>query len=377
MDRGASTDPTARKLDVATANAPADGRAQTDESLRTERAKTDERFDEEGGEADASIDETADAVVAKARVRADAVLASARAEIDRRRAAPRPAGIAAQREIEDAVLERERASADEAVLGERAALADSLAAERELTDRDLETERSRSDHEHATREAYVAIIGHDLRNLLHSMNGFAALIATRAPELGDPAEVVAFAQRIRRAGGRMNRLIGDLVDVATSQKGILQVTRELADPSEIVTEVVEAMQPQASARRLSLTAEIAGSTSPASFDPPRMLQLLTNLVSNAIKFTPPEGKVIVRLERDTEELRFIVRDTGSGIPADKLDVIFERFIQVQQGDRRGYGLGLYIAQCIVRGHGGRIWAESVIGEGSTITAALPLDATMT
>jgi signal transduction histidine kinase len=104
-----------------------------------------------------------------------------------------------------------------------------------------------------------------------------------------------------------------------------------------------------------------------------MLQVLTNLLSNAIKFTPAGGKVVVRLERIASEVRVAVSDTGTGIPADKLDTVFERFRQVIPSDRRGVGLGLYISKCIVQGHGGRIWAESSVGAGSTFYFALPID----
>jgi signal transduction histidine kinase len=112
--------------------------------------------------------------------------------------------------------------------------------------------------------------------------------------------------------------------------------------------------------------------SPASFDPARMLQVLTNLLSNAIKFTPPGGRVVVRLERIADDLRFAVSDTGVGIPKDNLETVFERFRQVKANDRRGVGLGLYISKCIVQGHGGKIWAESKLGGGSTFCFTLPI-----
>ena len=104
--------------------------------------------------------------------------------------------------------------------------------------------------------------------------------------------------------------------------------------------------------------------------------MLINLLGNAMKFTPADGKVVVRVERIEDEIRFAVSDTGVGIPPDSLETVFERFRQVTANDRRGVGLGLYIAKCIVQGHGGRIWAESTTGEGSTFCFTLPVhDAT--
>lgn len=343
-------------------------RAQTDDSLRAEREKADEGL----GDELSLHDETADAVIAKARARADAVLALARAKLDRRSPPAGGEAVAKQRAVADAVLVAEREKADATVLDERAAQLASLAVERKVTDRDLHSERERADDALATRDEFMALVAHDLRNLLHTMNGFAGLIATLAPEPGRGAEIHEHAARIQRSGRRMDRLIGDLVDIASSHTGALQVTRELADPAHIASEAVEALQPQARARQLSLSADIVGTTAPAPFDPARILQVLTNLISNAIKFTPAQGSVVVRVESVALELRFSVRDTGLGIPADKLEAIFERFVQVQEGDRRGHGLGLYISRCIVHGHGGRIWAESELGRGSTVTFALPI-----
>lgn len=108
-----------------------------------------------------------------------------------------------------------------------------------------------------------------------------------------------------------------------------------------------------------------------AFDPARILQVLTNLLSNAVKFTPAQGQVSVRVEHAGDNVRFSVRDSGMGIPADKLEAVFVRFLQVGTNDRRGVGLGLYISRAIVQGHGGRIWAESREDHGCTVCFNLP------
>jgi signal transduction histidine kinase len=169
----------------------------------------------------------------------------------------------------------------------------------------------------------------------------------------------------------MNRLIGDLLDQASIEAGMLAVTREDSDPSHLVTEAVDTFHPQAATSGVSLVAAIIPPLSLVAFDPARILQVLVNLLSNAIKFTPRGGAVSVRVECVGPELRFAVRDTGVGIPRDKLEAVFERFVQVAKNDRRGVGLGLYISKCIVQGHGGRIWAESIPGAGSTFSFTLP------
>jgi signal transduction histidine kinase len=352
---------------------PRSEREQTDESLRVEREKADHTL-EDGGSA---IDETADAVISRARSRADAVLAAARAMTDRLSSVaapgtPIPTTLKRERVREDQVLEEERANADEILRGERAEHVKLLVRERQETDKDLSHERELSDDALATRDEFLGIVSHDLRNLLNAMVGSAALIEKGASQKDLVEQVVTHARRIQRSGARMNRLIGDLVDIASIEAGVLAVTREIGDPTTVVTEAVDTFQAQAAAAGVSLTAEIVPPPALAAFDSARILQVLTNLLSNAIKFTPAHGSVVVHVEGGGDEIRFAVRDTGVGIAPDKLEAVFVRFLQVTENDRRGVGLGLYISNAIVQGHGGRIWAESKVGEGSTLCFTLPI-----
>ena len=122
----------------------------------------------------------------------------------------------------------------------------------------------------------------------------------------------------------------------------------------------------------SVATATAASPFVAAFDQARLSQVLTNLLSNALKFVSANGEIVVRIERLDDELRVAVRDTGIGIPTEMLVEIFDRFRQVNSGDARGAGLGLYISKRIVQAHGGRIWAESRIGDGSTFFFTLPV-----
>jgi signal transduction histidine kinase len=209
--------------------------------------------------------------------------------------------------------------------------------------------------------------------MLTGIVGFAALIAKEARATDRPERILALTQSIQRSGARMNRLIGDLVDVASIDAGVLGVAREVGDVAPVVVEAVNAFQAQASARSVSLVADIERVSVPVAFDPARILQVLTNLLSNAIKFTPAGGSVIVSVRRVDDELVISVSDTGPGIPRDQLEAVFARFVQVTKNDRRGVGLGLYISRSIVQGHGGRIWAEDRSGEGATFRFTLPID----
>lgn len=350
-----------------------DKRKQTDESLRAERETADHAL----GEELAAIDETTDAVITRARFRADEVLAAARAKTDRRSAtrasgARPPESVQRERVLEDEVVRRERADADEVLREERAEHVANLSNEREETDKDLSTERARSDHALATRDAFLGLVSHDLRNMLGTMVGFAVLIAREVSQENHVEQVRLHAQRIQLSGARMNRLIGDLVDVASIEAGMLAVTRESCDATHVVIEAMDTFQAQASASGISLVSEIVPPLPLAAFDAARILQVLTNLLSNAIKFTPPNGTVVVRVERVGDDILFSFRDTGVGIPNDKLEAVFERFLRINKNDRRGVGLGLYISKCIVQGHGGRIWAESRVGAGSTFSFTLPI-----
>jgi signal transduction histidine kinase len=348
-------------------------RHQTDESLRAEREKADLAL----GEQLAAIDESADAVITLARARADAVLAAARAKTDRqpRDAQPSPdasAMIATERLVADRALREERADADATLRDERDQQVALLSSERQDTDENLQDERAQADGALATRDEFMAIVSHDLRNMLGVVVGFAQFIEQVVVQPGRADDVAMYAGRIRRAGGRMNRLIGDLVDVASIEAGRLAVTRERSDPTHGVTEAVDTLQGQAVASGITLVAEIAAVPSLVAFDPARVLQVLTNLISNAIKFTPPGGRIVVRVEHVGNDVRFEVEDSGVGIAAEDLDTIFLRFAQVKKNDRRGLGLGLYISKCIVQGHGGRIWAESKVGRGSIFRFTLPI-----
>jgi len=346
-------------------------RQLTDASLLAERDEVDHAFADKLF----AVDEAADAVIAKARDRADHVLAAARSRTDR--LSPQAPGALApevvrrQRAQEDSAVREERADADEALRISRAEHLALLAGSRTETDKDLLNERKHFDEALTTRDEFLGIVSHDLRNMLNTMVGYAALIRAEVPQDERGTRALKHAARIQRSGARMARLIGDLVDVAGIEAGALTVTCAPSDPTHVVTEAVETFHEHAEAHGISLTAEIGPASLFASFDAARVLQVLINLISNAIKFTSPNGSVVVRLESDTDALRFSVRDTGAGIPQDKAEVIFERFHQLNKSDRRGVGLGLYISRCIVEGHGGRIWAQSTLGEGSTFSFTLP------
>jgi len=183
---------------------------------------------------------------------------------------------------------------------------------------------------------------------------------------------VAGMQRIQRYAARMNRLIGDLVDIVSIDAGKLSMRPETADATALLVEVVEAFSAAAEEKGISLVSDLVERPLFAAFDHDRLMQVLANLITNAIKFTPRGGNISVRGERSTDELHLWVCDDGCGIERALLGAVFERFWQVGDNDRRGLGLGLYISKCIVDAHGGRIWAESGLGQGSEFHLTIPV-----
>jgi len=348
-------------------------REETDDSLRVEREKVDDALGRSP-----ELDAIADAAIFRARARADEALAAARAATNQRAAqvalGPHAAtAIERERAAADQVVEVERQITDEVVRREGAEQADPLAQEREQTDLQLSRERDRADDLLATRDELLGIVSHDLRNMLVAVMGHAGLIAIEESHDNHREQVLMHAATIERSGAHMARLLGDLLDIASMEAGKLAVTPKTGDPAEVVKEAVDAFRAHAAAQGVSLVAEIAPGSPRTAFDGTRIFQVLINLISNAIRFTPRDGRVEVRLTRDADELCFTVSDTGIGIASDHLQRVFGRFVQLKKNGG-GVGLGLYLSKSIVLAHGGRIWAESKVGEGSTFRFTLPIAA---
>jgi len=312
----------------------------------------------------------ADAALNYARDKADLLLEEAASQ-----AAVSTASIAAERALEDKIRRNERASVDGTLRRERddnaRALSKLLPLERENTDRDLLTERVRSDAAVASRDDFLAMVSHDLRSLLGGIVMFTDLLASNAPD-GDTGHATRTdTANIQRYAARMNRLIGDLVDVVSIDAGKLSVVCTPCSATDVVSEAVASFEATAAAKGISLTGEVSTTPLHAELDCERILQVLANLISNAMKFTQSGGSIRVCAEPSGDHVRFSVHDNGSGIQGDGLEHIFQRFWQAGRDDRRGLGLGLYISRCIVEAHGGRIWAESELGAGTTIHFDVP------
>jgi len=220
-----------------------------------------------------------------------------------------------------------------------------------------------------TRDELIAAVSHDLKNPLATMVMTAELLArSEAPD----EKRRRWVESLRKSADAMKHLIEDLLDIARIEAGRLTIEEQRCAVGALLAEALDLMQPLAQQKRLRLERQVPGREVYVRCDRPRVLRVLSNLIGNSIKFTSEGGAITIRAELADREVRFSVTDTGSGIAADEVPHIFERFWQARKTARLGAGLGLAIAKGIVEAHGGQIWAQSGAGKGSTFFFTLPL-----
>ena len=227
----------------------------------------------------------------------------------------------------------------------------------------------RSDAAVTTRDQFLGVVSHDLRNPLNAI-ALNTQLLERLVSSGDP-RLARISRSLDSSIAQMQRIISDLLDLAAVEAGKLSVQLLPGDARDPIKEAVESSRSISAAKSIVIDAGIGTDPLPARFDPGRVAQVLDNLIHNALKFTPNGGRISVEGRRTDNVVEIRVRDTGPGLKPEELSVIFDRFRQVEKRGRRALGLGLYISRSIVESHGGRIWAESVPGEGSTFLFTLP------
>ena len=245
---------------------------------------------------------------------------------------------------------------------------------------------TREDITERMKDEFISVVSHELRTPLTSIHGALNLLSTGL--------VDAQSQRGQRAikiaaesAERLVRLVNDILDLESLESGKISLSKQVCNAADLIVKATDIMQVMAN--RAGITLSISPQTIELDADPDRIIQVLTNLLDNAMKFSPSGSTVWLTVElgtRDWEQggdsittrpnslILFQVRDQGRGIPAKKIESIFERFHQVDTSDSRkkgGTGLGLAICRNIVQQHGGRIWAESTLGEGSSFYFTLP------
>lgn len=383
-------------------NAIKEQRAHTDASLGAERATTDTGKHWSEAMAQQMLDDLierdrilADARLLKLRNTADSLLARDRS------ASPSTAGggVAEERRIADQEKKTAREDMDAQVQGERHR-ADliveterkkqeiqrtQIAVRRQDTDEQLSSERHDSDTAvialadtkkalalaEGQQELYgdiLGIVSHDLRSPLTVIAMNAEAIAVSSQE--DSTRQAA--QRMTRAAARMERLLEDLLDAVRIQSGTLRIRKQQHGIDALLAEILKTYEPLFASRGLAFTVDIPAAALSAYFDYDRIVQVISNLLGNAMKFTPRGGAVALRVQQQAQYIEFSLSDTGPGICPDDLPNIFERFWQIENHARRGLGLGLYICKKIIEAHDGAIAAESEVGKGTTLRFTLPL-----
>jgi signal transduction histidine kinase len=189
----------------------------------------------------------------------------------------------------------------------------------------------------------------------------------------DVVTAIPLAQAIQKAGGQMNILLEDLLDFTSMQAGVLVLRRAPTDMVLVVQDVIAIHGPAATANGIEIKFACAHDRLVIDGDSRRLMRVVINLLSNAINFTPPHGRILVQLTKLDAGVELAVSDSGPGIPERDLESIFERYRQASQAGNRGegIGLGLFIARAVVDAHGGRIWAENQPGGGAMFRARIP------
>ena len=221
------------------------------------------------------------------------------------------------------------------------------------------------------RDAFVAAVSHELRTPLTSISGFVELLADEEHD-AQPAGR-KYVDAIRRGNDRLRRIVEDLLLVAEIEAELLELRLAPTDLAELAAATVEDALPAPRRTGSSLSLAVNGSL-PLEADAARLRQVLDNLVSNALKFTPRGGSVTLSASNGGGPLQVEVTDTGIGVPPDELGQLFSRFYRASSARRRaipGTGLGLVIARAIVEGHGGTISLEPSEGKGTRVRVTLP------
>src|SRR5947209_6720002 len=255
-----------------------------------------------------------------------------------------------------------------------------LLEEREATYQELEQRMEELEmanqhlaHLNRLKEDFLSMASHELRTPLTSLLSYTDLLHVLLERDGSQ-QIVQYVSRMQAQLEKLNRLVSDLLDISKVQAGKLVYTEERVLMDDLVREVVENVQLTTPRHHIRIFIE-AGTTWEVIGDRDRLGQVLTNLLNNAIKYSPQAEQVLVRLACTLEEILVSVQDFGIGIPSDSQERVFKRFYRGSSNVEQrfpGLGIGLYIAHQVIGHHDGRIWVESAQGQGSTFSFALPL-----
>lgn len=221
-----------------------------------------------------------------------------------------------------------------------------------------------------TRQDFISNVSHELRTPLASLKALTDTLQDGALE--DPPAAKRFLSRIDTEVDALVQMVGELLELSRIESGQVPLNLEPVKPKLLLTQAGERMRAQAERRQVKITVDVPENSPNVQADFPRIERVLVNLLHNAIKFSPPGGEILLRTNLQENSVIFSIHDQGPGIPPADLSRIFERFYKTDQArSSGGTGLGLAIAKHLVEAHGGRIWAESTLHQGSTFYFSLP------
>ena len=223
------------------------------------------------------------------------------------------------------------------------------------------------------KSEFISAVSHELRTPLTSIKGYASILL--AGTLGNlPPEVQARLEKINKHSDELTQLVNDLLDISRIESGKVEMKKENLNLNEVVAGVVELLSIQLKEKQIQFASHIPEEATWVWADASQLKRVFINLINNAIKFTPPQGKIDIYCRRLDSTTQIDVTDTGYGIPADSLEKIFEEFYRVENPTNekvKGSGLGLSLVKHIVEAHGGKIWVKSRLNFGSTFSFTLP------
>jgi CheY-like chemotaxis protein len=238
-------------------------------------------------------------------------------------------------------------------------LAVEVEAQRQLIERLEEAVRA--------RDTVLSVVAHDLRNPLGVISIAANTLLQRLPGPSARRPV----ERIIRSAQRADRMVRDLLAISAIETGQMTLDVKPVDTADLIFAAVESQQSMAAEASIIVGTDLSPELPPICADEERLLEVLENLMGNALKFTGQRGTITVGAGRKNHSVAIWVKDSGAGIAPEQMPHIFDRFWQARKKERRGLGLGLSISKAIVEAHGGEIWAESTLGAGTTVYFTVP------
>lgn len=364
-------------------------RSQTDANLTLERGRADESLFDKRKKAELETDQQ----VKSDRTESDEAIAKSRTAADTH--SDPDVRVDQQRTETDVTIKAERLKIDEAIKGERTrkdvVLVEFLQKERSETDQSLSIERSETDivvtasskklvdekgehkltkDELTSRSELLALVSHDLRNPIGAIHSCAEMLLQDELNSKMSSETKYWIEFMKRNSQTALKLISDILDMERISNNKLVLSVQEENLTELLRTSSEPFI-HASAAKGVLLRIILPAVGSVKCDRDRIQQVLSNLIGNALKFTPEGGMIVVKSEELPGEIKVSVCDTGKGIAEKDQAHIFDRYNQVDGKDTRGLGLGLHISKNLIEQHGGKIWVESTVGKGSTFFFTLP------